>query len=422
MFKFNEFILENLLTELILESKIQFSKDFLGVLNGIGGKVADELKKLHGIDKDLTQNYIDIDLDNNNMLTFIQDRRAKQMIGDIQEEYQITSNTHLKHDNFSSTASENSNRIIYARLDMTFDDVNKATEYTTKLKITAETSSRSSGNIYVAYQGIEDETIRGVIRKERISPVESEVWNRLWTTSRNGIRAGRLVRTFLTLSGVAFVDTDIEQFVNKYKAHIDILNDAFAKFRVVEGSDIQHYYEYENYNLEENSGTLGNSCMAEVDGSYMDIYSNNPNQCKLIILYDNRGAINDNGEYRSENIIGRALLWKIDSGEMFMDRIYYNVDSLRDIFKKYAARNDYYTRGNLDWDDGTIVISKGTENRTAKLVVTLDTVSNLHDYPYLDTLMYFNEDSKQLSCSKHEIDAEWILNSTGGDREEIYDD
>jgi len=422
MFKFNEFILENLLTELILESKIQFSKDFLGVLNGIGGKVADELKKLHGVDKELTQNYIDIDLDNNNMLTFIQDRRAKQMIDGIEEVYQITSNIHLKHDEFSSTASENSNRIIYARLDMTFDDVNKASEYSQKLKITAETSSRSSGNIYVAYQGIEDETIRGVIKKERINPVESDIWKKLWTTSRNGIRAGRLVRSFLTLSGVDFVDTDIEQFVNKYKAHIDILNDAFAKFRVVERSDIQHYYEYDNYNLEENSGTLGNSCMAEVDGSYMDIYSNNPDQCKLIILYDDRGSINENGEYRSDSIIGRALLWKTDSGEMFMDRIYYNVDSLRDIFKKYAERNGYYTRGNLDWDEGTISISKGGESKKVKLVVTLDTVSGIYDYPYLDTLMYFNEDTRQLSCSKTEIDAQWILNGTGGDREEIYDD
>jgi len=422
MFKFNEFILENLLTELILESKIQFSKDFLGVLNGIGGKVADELKKLHGVDKDLTQNYIDIDLENNNMLTFIQDRRAKQMIEGIEEAYQITSDIHLKHSDFSSTASESSNRIIYARLDMTFEDVNKASEYTQKLKITAETSSRSSGNIYVAYQGIEDETIRGVIKKDRIAPVESEVWNSLWTSSRNAIRAGRLVRSFLTLSGADFVDTDIEEFVNKYKAHIDILNDAFAKFRVVEGDDIQHYYEYENYNLDGNSGTLGSSCMAEVDGSYMDIYSKNPNQCKLIILYDDRGSINGDGEYRSSHIIGRALLWKVDSGEMFMDRIYYNGDSIRDIFKKYAARNNYYTRGNIDWDEGEITIIKGTETKKTKLVVTLDTISGLYDYPYLDSLMYFNADTKKLSCSKTEIDAQWILNGTGGDREEIYDD
>lgn len=416
MFKFNEFILENLITELILESKVQFSRDFLNILNGIGGRIADELKKLHGVDKEVTQNYIDIDMDNNNMLTFIQDRRAQQMIGDIEEIYKITSNTHLKHEDFASEASENSNRIIYTRLNMTFDDVNKADAYNDEIKITAETSSRTSGNIYIAYQGVNDETLKGVIRKDRVAPVENEIWTQLWNTSRNAIRAGRLVRAFLNIAGIKFIDTEIEEFVNNYKSHIDILNDAFAKFDEVSGNQLIHFYEYDNYNLEENSGTLGNSCMADVPGSYLEMYRVNPNKVKLVILYDDAGSINDAGKYSSNNIIGRALLWETDAGYKFMDRIYYTVDSLRDLFKKYATRNGYFYRVDYDYDNGHLTVSNGNVTKTEAVIVTLDN-NSFDEYPYLDSLMYYNHSS--VSSSRNANHAEYCLNDTGGEYEYI---
>lgn len=417
MFKYNEFLLENLLTELLLESKIQFSKEFLKVLTSVGGKVADELKKMHGTEGEVTQNYIDINLDDHNQATFIQDRRAQQMMSDVPEEYQLTSDIHLKYEDFGTEAGERSNRLIYERLGMTFEDVNKAATYRQKLKITAETTARTSGNIYVAYQGIEDETLRGVVRKDRIALIENDVYDRLWTTSRNSMRVGRLARTLLRVAEVEHTDGDVEEFVNKYKAHIDVMNDAFAKFDVVQGDKISHWYNYDNYNLSVASGTLGNSCMAFVDSDFFDIYVVNP-QVSLVILYDDNGEINEDGKYTSNKIIARAVLWETENGFKMMDRIYYSQDNLKGLFEKFAERNGWYYK--VRHEDPRVVVTNGTTRKNEIITVKLDDGDH-HYYPYLDTLMYLNEDEGRVSSSCKEIEANLCLNGTDGNDHESVD-
>jgi len=83
--RFSEFSLEKLFESLILESKLEFSDKFKQVLGFIPDtdkiKQALLINKKYGWDIPITQNYIDV-TDNKEEVTFIQDRRAQQLIRD----------------------------------------------------------------------------------------------------------------------------------------------------------------------------------------------------------------------------------------------------------------------------------------------------------------------------------------------------
>ena len=64
--------------------------------------------------------------------------------------------------------------------------------------ILSETVSRTSGKIYVMFKEYEGERI-GVINKEAMEPTEAED-QRIWSTSRNNIKIGRLVRGKIKVS------------------------------------------------------------------------------------------------------------------------------------------------------------------------------------------------------------------------------
>lgn len=98
---------------------------------------------------------------------------------------------------------------------------------------------------------------------------------------------------------------------------ISQLTDNALDFRVVEGPEIQKYYLENNY-LPGNGG-LNKSCMRNKrKNHFMKMYSDNPNQVKMLILLNKQGKL-----------LGRALVWKLDipSGKEFMDRIYTVKDS-----------------------------------------------------------------------------------------------
>jgi|GEM_PF-3084435 len=420
MYSYSEFILETHLKELILESKINYSEDFKRLLNAIDSKVAKELLRLNNSEQDVAQNYIDIDMSNNTMVSFIQDKRAKQMMEGVKEEYQLNGDAHLKYEKFKTEKGDQANRDIYSRVGMTFEEVNRAQVFGEKLAITGETIVKLSGNVFVSYRGVEDETIRGVVKKDKLTPVQSEVYEKLWTTGRNSMRSGRLAKAVLNASGLQVSDKDIEDFVNKFKSHIDILNDAFAKFDVItDGKEIVHFYSSNNYDLSKDSGTLGSSCMANVPGSYFSIYKDNPKKVSLVVLYDDNGK-SVNGEYKSDKIVGRAVLWKTDSGFEFMDRVYYTKDSDRDLFNKFAERSGFWYKLSNDHDRGTVTISNGKLTKAEKIVVSLDNF-RYDEFPYLDSLMYFNSATGKVSSSRKDVEADVVLNGTCGNDHEGMD-
>lgn len=154
---------------------------------------------------------------------------------------------------------------------------------------------------------------------------------------------------------------------------------------VVQGEKIEYYY---NYNDISTDGTIGNSCMnnLDIDGLF-DLYTKNVDSVKLAIL------LKDN------LLVARALIWKTEMG-WIMDRVYYSSDKYEYKFKEWAMSKSYMdvTKDHLD------------------LIVHLKE-SKFEKYPYLDTFKYISINDKMLSNvdSFSESDEVGYLSDTNGE-------
>jgi len=136
----------------------------------------------------------------------------------------------------------------------------------------------------------------------------------------NSAKVGRTVRQILTSNKVNVTDQEIEKFVNAYKNAWDKkLKKTAEGFHLVSGEEIRKWYLEDNY--VPGGGTLNNSCMRYKESQeYLNIYTENPECCQLLILLDDRNKL-----------LGRALLWKLKTGtgkkDYFLDRIYTRFDN-----------------------------------------------------------------------------------------------
>lgn len=145
----------------------------------------------------------------------------------------------------------------------------------------------------------------------------------------NRTKIGRAVQQILKDNQIEVNPTDIEKFTNNYKNMYDQV--VLGKFpeddiEIVSSGMIGFWYDENNY--VSGGGTLNNSCMRYDEcQDYFGIYENNPAVCQLIILTD-----------KAKKLAGRALLWKLDDGSFYLDRIYtrydHQVDSIYNYFKK----------------------------------------------------------------------------------------
>lgn len=199
------------------------------------------------------------------------------------------------------------------------------------------------------------------------------------TKSRNLIKIGKLVNKIFPEK---YKDKDIEEFVNKFKASIENTKE---KFIIVEGEDIDHWYDSSNYY--EISGTLGNSCMKGKSGrGYFDIYTKNPEVCRMLILVE------------GGKLKGRALVWKVDNNRGFtyyLDRQYTINESDVNKFRKYADDNDWAYKTYNNHSELQAVTYKG-ENKYTQMTVHLKYANedrksyNYSEYPYVDTFRRYD--------------------------------
>lgn len=412
---YKDFILESL----ILESKLEFSDKLKNLLKSIpNNKIKEKLLKLSDDKKDLpyVQNYLDVS--DKEEISFIQNRRAQTILSGEQIKW-ITGDASNKYLTFNRNEyGVFKNKSLFDALGFYPEGNGEDNPPPGRGKIgdiISEVLSPVSGKTFVLFKWHDGDKERlSALNKVCLEPHDDR-WVRLWTQGRNPIRVGRLVRSLLNVAKEKYTDQEIEEFVNLYKSTYDIINDALLKFDVVSGKDIAFWYNMRNY---ENGGmsTLGSSCMAEVDDNYFDIYVSNPEVCSLVILYGEEGGNLVDGKWKGTKIRGRALLWKTDQGDMFMDRIYYNRDSDVELFKQYAIRNNWWYKKFQD-SGSNFVAYKGVEYKEPIYTVSLKK-STFDEYPYVDTLNYLNFDDDKMSNSPAEIDANADLCSTSGG----YDD
>jgi hypothetical protein len=372
-------------------------------------KIATELLNLYSKDVDgIAQNYIDV-TDQKDAVSFTPDRKVQELTKDKPETWVITeSGKYL-------TTSDRNNKIFEA---LGYDKAkyNCWAPNTGEIGlILAETVSSASGKIYVMFKEFEGERI-GVINKAAMEPKEAED-QRIWNTSRNPIKIGRLVRAILNSAKITFTDPEIEQFTNLYKATYDFAKDALKQFDIVKGSTIAHWYEEDNY--VDGGGSLNNSCMASVDAGYFDIYTKNP-QVSMVILYGDGGSI-ESEKYTDSKIKGRAILWdaKLDGMDVkFMDRIYTTLDSDAELFKQFAEKNGWWYKKRQSMEPSED-LTDGNSVRRGTIEVKLDD-ADFGEYPYCDTICYIDSDTGMAS-NKYWDDSDRMLRDTGGSYEDSYD-
>jgi hypothetical protein len=419
IFNYNEFlteISEKMAYEMLLESKVIYSTKFINILNKMkDNRLSKELLKLYSTDLEIQHNYIDIS-DEKDFVSFTPDRKVKELNKEL-EDFLIVSN----NGRYLTTSDRNNS--LFSKLGF---DKNKysgwVAEVGTMGTIIKEVVSTTTGNIWCLFQEKEGDR-QCVLHKTSFSSASGQENNKAWSTSRNSIKVGKLVRAILSSANVSFLDKEIEEFVNIYKAVFDFNSNALSRFKIVSGDDISWWYNQDNY--ENGGGTLNNSCMASVSDDYFEIYESNP-QIRMVILYDDNGTYNSDGEYSSEKIKGRCILWDITgnvgfSGETyFMDRIYTTHDSDIELFKQYAEKNGFWYKTQQD-SDYNFRMSNGSETKKTDIIIKLNIVDCGH-YPYLDTLSYINTETKKISNNDREISADRELRDTGGDYSYIDSD
>ena len=157
-----------------------------------------------------------------------------------------------------------------------------------------------------------------------------------------------------------FTPSQIEEFSNVYKATYDAI-DMPPEFVILKGDDIKWGYLVDNYVPCEGT-TLGNSCMRHsYCQKYFDIYTENEDVCSLLVLKE------------SDKVKGRALLWVLENGEFYMDRIYTANDSDKHLFEEWADQHNYRKYSN-DHKSKSVEVEE----------------SNYDYYPYMDTFFSFD--------------------------------
>lgn len=400
-------IIDSKLYNLILESQVRYSKEFVKALKKIEHPLAKKLLEMHDKDIDIMFNFIDIS-DELDMVKFIPDKKANEILDKSPRLYKIDDKRNLKFDS-------KANYEIFDTLTLDRDKWYSADIGDIGIILSEMTSKK--GNTYVLFQCTESDEDKNigkqcVINKEGIEPFD-ELENKVWIEVKNKIKIGKIVRNFLTKYNVKFVDKDIEDFVNQYKSYIKMLNDVFMKFSIVSGKDIAFWYSYNNYGGN-SSSVLKSSCMSNMDSSTFDIYTQNKN-VSMVILFDDNGTMKDE-KYVSDKIIGRALLWKMKDGDTFMDRVYYVNDSDQELFAKWADMNNFWRKNYNECSEDFYILRKG-ESKDAEIVVELENDGD--DYPYVDSLCFFYETRSGYVLSNmkdYDGDPDYVLRDTGGGR------
>lgn len=143
-------------------------------------------------------------------------------------------------------------------------------------------------------------------------------------TKRSGtVKIGRFIRQIFDFNGIKISDVDVSKFVDLYKAAIDFNSSIKSGFKFVKGEDIRFWYNINNYAGD--YGSLGQSCMRQSSKSgYFNIYVENPEVCQMLILTDDDNRLK-----------GRALVWKLITGDYFLDRIYTLNQSDEELFVNF---------------------------------------------------------------------------------------
>jgi len=209
--------------------------------------------------------------------------------------------------------------------------------------------------------------------------IEASIENRHNTIIKVGTFLTAL-KPFLTKD---FKDYEIENFINKFNLLLNQSKSDTSNFTVklIEGNDIGNFYQLKNCVNSDWKGPLLTSCLRDGNMKMFDLYAKNKKEIKLLALLD------ENNKIRA-----RALIFYLDSGEIFLEKIYsINNDDSMAIFNYFKNKmNGKYSEeeSNLS-NDETVSLSYRP--------IYLEKV------PYLDTFRYWNDNGNVLQQNDNDI-------------------
>lgn len=191
-------------------------------------------------------------------------------------------------------------------------------------------------------------------------------------------KIGKAILKVLTIAKEPIINTSsfnskLETLTNYLKA----CTGGAVGFKEIKGKAIKNYYHESFYDWDNNIGTLAKSCMRHSGcQEWLDLYVDN---CSLLIYSLPKGV--------KGKITGRALLWQLDTGEIFMDRIYGD-DATRALFVSYAQEKNYIFKRQQKHDDKEFFIKNNNEIKQTIKFKLKKSLSSYTTYPYLDTFTY----------------------------------
>ncbi len=228
-----------------------------------------------------------------------------------------------------------------------------------------------------------------------------------WKRGRNPIKLGKLINTFFPGK---FTAGDIEKFTDKFKAIQRKKTN--PPIEVIEGDEIIKWYNQKNYMPE--TDTLLTSCMRyDSCASYFSIYTENPDVCKMVCLFDE-------DEEGNKKLSARAVLWQVSHTSVgdfgwFMDRQYGSIAGVG-VLRNWAEEKGYAYKTYNSHSTYRKVTHAG-KDFICSMEVELKQ-KNYRHYPYMDTFRRFDPETCTLYNDEEEISGHYHLDSTSGGKTE----
>jgi len=394
--EYHEFISERILLEnLLLESNVVYSPKFKNVLSKMSNNdIAKSLLEIEEQDLDVTANFFDVKIDNDNIVTFTNDRAAQAILRNDKEMVTWTGNRGAWLTN--SEANQN----IFKRLGYEAPPIDTPVYQPNRTEVGEVISKWLSAKTNKTWCYVKFENGEGVYNGERLKDAREELKKKIFTTSRQEIRVGRAIRSLLNAKSLKFTDAEIEVFVNEFRGILSVMNDVFSRFELVNGEELYFWYKRENYEFPR-MGNLGSSCQAVGRRDWLEIYIDNPDTVSLLILksFD-----------QPNKIIGRSLIWNLEDGKKLMDFIYVSKDSDKNVFKEYAKSKNFIIRDEIHNETWVSYLKPKPDG--------------YESYPSIDTMRYWDRNSGKLSNKSFTGSSEiyWDNDGEGDDDEHFEDD
>ena len=390
LFRYSDFLNESKI-EMLLEANITYGVLFSKMLDQIDSPVATALSNLSGTEVDVNTNFVDVNRDKDDVVFFKPDDKVSKAA--------MTPHPGAAYDMLSKNVLGDEYRIPAT------NQIGEIVKEYTKEEVMAISSGNfdfmyDNGGKLVLFMWRDSKGVGKCFYDVRSITFGPEA------VKQSEVSVGRFVRAILKKANVDFKDSEIEDFVYKYRAEVAKLGDVFSRFKLLEGKDIRKYYHHDKY--ENDKGTLGSSCMRyNRCQEYFDIYVKNTEECNLVVLMSDE---------KDDSICGRAILWTDHEGRRLMDRIYTNRTQDEQLFKDFAKKNKFYHKKNQNMlEDEYFVSPEGEEE---ELMTKIELSAGGYDYfPYLDTFKYFYEGRPSYVTNNSKLPYDYTLTDTDGGAE-----